>query len=470
MAGANVPLVSVEHQYMVTEPIPGVASNLPTLRDPDRLTYYKEEVGGLVMGGYEPNPIPWAVDGFPKGVSFHLLQSDFDHFEQLMELALGRVPALETAGVKQLINGPESFTPDGNFILGETPEVRGFFVGAGFNAFGIAAGGGAGKALAQWIIEGRPPYDLWPVDILRFGRNHQDVQWVRERTLEAYGKHYTIAWPHEEHRSGRPLRRSPLYGLLLSQGGEFGFVLFAAAQSALLVTPEAASLFSAIVTLSMASTPFLMMFNNWMEKRASLRGGDGLDGPELSDESRAIVVGYGRFGQTVAQMLMAKGIALTLIDSKSSQIELSGNFGAKVYYGDGTRLDLLRAAGAETAKQILFCIDGDDLSPRKLQPILEAFPHAQVFVRAFDRRHMIQLSALDLQCSIREVFESSVLMGREALLGFKFTDEEVNRVEREFRSRDQQRLESQSATGDLHQREHLLFRPDRSLADEEAPG
>jgi sarcosine dehydrogenase len=222
MVGANVPLVSVEHQYMVTEPIPGVASNLPTLRDPDRLTYYKEEVGGLVMGGYEPNPIPWAVDGFPKGVSFHLLQSNFDHFEQLMELALGRVPALETAGVKQLINGPESFTPDGNFILGETPEVRGFFVGAGFNAFGIAAGGGAGKALAQWIIEGRPPYDLWPVDILRFGRNHQDVQWVRERTLEAYGKHYTIAWPHEEHRSGRPLRRSPLYSLLLSQGAVFG--------------------------------------------------------------------------------------------------------------------------------------------------------------------------------------------------------------------------------------------------------
>jgi 4-methylaminobutanoate oxidase (formaldehyde-forming) len=123
IVGANVPLVSVEHQYMVTEPIPGVLPNLPTLRDPDRLTYYKEEVGGLVMGGYEPNPIPWAVDGFPGGVSFHLLQSNFDHFEQLMELALGRVPALETAGVKQLINGPESFTPDGNFILGETPKV-----------------------------------------------------------------------------------------------------------------------------------------------------------------------------------------------------------------------------------------------------------------------------------------------------------------------------------------------------------
>ncbi|HEX8444362.1 MAG TPA: cation:proton antiporter [Allosphingosinicella sp.] len=266
---------------------------------------------------------------------------------------------------------------------------------------------------------------------------------------------------------GMETRRAIKLGLLLSQGGEFGFVLFAAAQDALLIEPEAASLFAAIVTVSMASTPFLMKFNDWFDRRAQLRGGDGMDGPEASGESCAIIVGYGRFGQTVAQMLMAKGIALTLIDSKPSQIELSGNFGAKVYYGDGTRLDLLRAAGAETAKQILFCIDGDDLGPRKLEPILEAFPHAQVFVRAFDRRHMIRLSDLDLQCSIREVFESSVLMGREALLGFKFTNEEVDQVESEFRRRDGARLESQSATGDLHQREHLLFRPDRSLADDE---
>ena len=222
MAGVNVPLVSVQHQYMVTEAIPGVTPNLPTLRDPDRLTYYKEEVGGLVMGGYEPNPIPWAQDGFPKNFNFQLLPSNFDHFEPVMELALGRVPALQTAGVKQLINGPESFTPDGNFILGQAPELSGFFVGAGFNAFGIASAGGAGKVLAEWIVGGRPPYDLWPVDILRFGRNHQDVRWVRERTLEAYAKHYTIAWPQEEYDSGRPLRRSPLYDRLEAQKAVFG--------------------------------------------------------------------------------------------------------------------------------------------------------------------------------------------------------------------------------------------------------
>lgn len=220
--GVNVPLVPVEHQYMVTERIDGVTSDLPTLRDPDRLTYYKEEVGGLVMGGYEPNPIPWAMDGIPKGFHYTLLSSNFEHFEQLMELSLGRVPALETAGIKELVNGPESFTPDGNFILGEAPELKNFFVGAGFNAYGIAAGGGAGMALAEWVANGEPPFDLWPVDIRRFGRPHFDTDWVRTRTLEAYGKHYTMAWPSEEHSSGRPCRKSPLYDTLKANGACFG--------------------------------------------------------------------------------------------------------------------------------------------------------------------------------------------------------------------------------------------------------
>ncbi|WP_306117050.1 MULTISPECIES: FAD-dependent oxidoreductase [unclassified Roseovarius] len=219
--GVNVPLVSMEHQYMLTEPM-GVPSNLPTLRDPDRLCYYKEEVGGLVMGGYEPNPIPWAVDGIPEGFHYTLLDSNYDHFEQIMEKSLGRVPALETAGIKTLTNGPESFTPDGNFIIGEAPELRNFYVGAGFNAFGIASGGGAGMALAEWAHKGEPPFDLWSADIRRFGRPHFDTDWVRTRTVEAYGKHYTMAWPHEEHDSGRPCRKSPLYDTLAEQGACFG--------------------------------------------------------------------------------------------------------------------------------------------------------------------------------------------------------------------------------------------------------
>jgi 4-methylaminobutanoate oxidase (formaldehyde-forming) len=221
LAGVTVPLCSVEHQYLISEPF-GVPANLPTLRDPDRLIYFKEEVGGLVMGGYEPNPIPWAVDGIPAGFHFSLLPSNFDHFEQISEQALARCPSLATAGVRQLLNGPESFTPDGNFILGEAPEVRGFFVGAGFNAFGIASGGGAGWALAEWVLTGAPPLDLWPVDIRRFSRVHADEAWVRERTLEMYGKHYTIVWPFEEYASARPALTSPIYERLKAAGACFG--------------------------------------------------------------------------------------------------------------------------------------------------------------------------------------------------------------------------------------------------------
>jgi 4-methylaminobutanoate oxidase (formaldehyde-forming) len=222
LAGVRVPLQSVKHQYIVSEPIDGVKPGLPTLRDPDRLTYFKEEVGGLVMGGYEPDPISWADGGIPDGFSFSLLDADWDHFEPMMEQALIRVPALATAGVRTLINGPEAFTPDGNFILGEAPEVRNFFVGAGFNAFGIAAAGGAGRALAAWVVDGEQPMDLWGVDIRRFSELHEDRAWVRARTLEAYGKHYTIAWPSEEYESGRPRLVSPLYERLEANGTCFG--------------------------------------------------------------------------------------------------------------------------------------------------------------------------------------------------------------------------------------------------------
>ncbi len=222
LAGVNVPLVSVQHQYLITDAIPGIGRNLPTLRDPDRLTYYKEDVGGLVMGGYEPNPRPWALDGAPGDFAFQLLPPDWDHFQPMLEQAIARVPALAGAGAKQLVNGPESFTPDGNFILGPAPGLRGYYVGAGFNAFGIASGGGAGKVLAEWIVGGEAPFDLWPVDLRRFGAPHADVDWVRARTLELYGKHYSIAWPGEEHASGRPLRRSPLFEHLRAQGAVFG--------------------------------------------------------------------------------------------------------------------------------------------------------------------------------------------------------------------------------------------------------
>ena len=263
---------------------------------------------------------------------------------------------------------------------------------------------------------------------------------------------------------GVPSLRAIKLGLLLSQGGEFAFVLFGAAQSALLISPGDASRFSAVVTLSMASTPFLMMFNRWLERRASMRAGTGLDGPEKSGVSRAIVVGYGRFGQTVAQMLMAKEIGVTLIDSKPSQIEVSDSFGMKVYYGDGLRLDLLRIAGAAEAEALFFCIDEGEPQRRRLEPVLEAFPQAAVYVRAFDRRHLMELGGLDLSGTVRELFESAVLMGREGLIGLGVDAEEAARVETEYRARDLERLESQTASGDLHALEDRMFHPDRPLA------
>ncbi|MGE3363249.1 MAG: FAD-dependent oxidoreductase [Rhizobiaceae bacterium] len=226
MAGVNVPLQPVKHQYIVTEKIEGLAANAATVRDPDRRIYFKEEVGGLVMGGYEPNPQTWNT-GLPGGDvpdewQFQLFDDDYDHFEQHMTQAIERIPALERAGVKQMINGPESFTPDGNFILGAAPECANMFVGAGFNAFGIASGGGAGWVLAQWVVDGEAPLDLWVVDIRRFSTLHQDRQWVRDRTLEAYGKHYAIGFPHEEYESGRPAIVSPLYERLKGFGAVFG--------------------------------------------------------------------------------------------------------------------------------------------------------------------------------------------------------------------------------------------------------
>jgi sarcosine dehydrogenase len=222
MAGVSVPLQPVKHQYVITEKIDGLATDIATIRDPDRRTYFKEEVGGLVMGGYEPDPVPWTLGDVPNDFEFQLFEDDWDHFEQHMKQALARVPALEKAGIKKMIHGPESFTPDGNFILGVAPNLENFYVGAGFNAFGIASAGGAGWVLAEWIARGEAPMDLWVVDLRRFSALHEDRRWVCDRTLEACAKHYTIGFPHEEYESGRPRIVSPLYDRLKRLNACFG--------------------------------------------------------------------------------------------------------------------------------------------------------------------------------------------------------------------------------------------------------
>jgi CPA2 family monovalent cation:H+ antiporter-2/glutathione-regulated potassium-efflux system protein KefB len=236
-------------------------------------------------------------------------------------------------------------------------------------------------------------------------------------------------------------------GLLLSQGGEFGFVLFAQAQGALLIAPDAASLFGAIVTVSMATTPFLMMATRrFREEPAPALG--TREGPS-PDGANAIVVGYGRFGQTVAQMLNASDIPVTLIDNDIGMIDVAGEFGSKVYFGDGTRLDLLRQAGAAESELILFCIDGDQLSAELIEAVHEAFPAAAIYVRAYDRRAVVRLKGTPAQWIVREVLESAVKMARLALEGSGVSLEAINRAEDMYRARDRERLRLQVESGDI---------------------
>jgi len=223
LVGVDVPLHSAEHFYVVTEQIEGVLPDLPILRDPDGYTYFKEEVGGLVVGGFEPEAKPWvAPDRLPYPFEFQLLDEDWDHFSILMESALLRIPALHHTGIRKFYNGPESFTPDNQFILGEAPGLAGFFVCAGFNSVGIASGGGAGRALAEWIVAGEPTMDLAAVDIRRFASFNANNQWLHDRVGEVLGLHYDVPWPNRELTSARPFRRSPVHHLLEAKGALFG--------------------------------------------------------------------------------------------------------------------------------------------------------------------------------------------------------------------------------------------------------
>ncbi|MBE7418322.1 MAG: FAD-dependent oxidoreductase [Ideonella sp.] len=222
LAGVNVPLYSAEHFYVVTGRIDGVHPMLPVMRDPDGFIYYKEEVGGLVMGGFEPEAKPWAVDPIPSTFQFQLLDEDWDQFEPLMTNAIHRTPCLEHAEIKLLLNGPESFTPDGNFIIGEAPGLANYFVCAGFNSAGIANSGGAGRLVAEWIAGGEAPRDLWDVDLRRFGAFTANRKALAERTAETLGLHYAMRWPRQELQTARPLRTSPLYDLLDAKGAEWG--------------------------------------------------------------------------------------------------------------------------------------------------------------------------------------------------------------------------------------------------------
>jgi glycine cleavage system T protein len=225
MAGVTVPLHASEHFYIVTEPMAGVKPDLPVLRDTDGYIYVREEVGGLLMGGFEPVAKPWGMEGIPADFAFSLLPEDWEHFQVLMEQGIHRIPALETAPVRRHVNGPESFTPDGRYLLGEAPECRGFFVAAGFNSIGIASGAGAGRAVAEWIVGGEPPMDLWDVDIRRVAPFQANPRYLRDRTVEMVGALYALHWPYLQPATARGVRKSALHDRLASRGACFGAVM-----------------------------------------------------------------------------------------------------------------------------------------------------------------------------------------------------------------------------------------------------
>ncbi|MGA0595882.1 GcvT family protein [Enterovirga sp. CN4-39] len=223
-AGTAVPLHAAEHFYIVTEPMAGLGRHLPVLRDADGCTYFKEDAGKLLVGWFEPVAKPWGMDGIPDSFSFDTLPDDLEHIEPLLNAAIRRVPALGDAGIQLFFNGPESFTPDDRYLLGETAEVQGLFVAAGFNSIGIQSAGGAGKVLSDWIVDGHPPMDLWDVDIRRMMPFQRNKTYLRDRTVEGLGLLYAMHWPFRQPETARGVRRSSLHDRLKAAGACFGEV------------------------------------------------------------------------------------------------------------------------------------------------------------------------------------------------------------------------------------------------------
>jgi glycine cleavage system T protein len=223
MAGVDVPLHAAEHFYVVTEPM-DLPANLPVMRNMDSCAYYKEDAGKLLIGAFEPHAKPWGMEGIPEDFCFDELAEDFDHFQPILEGAIHRVPKLAETGIRKFFNGPESFSPDQRYLLGEAPSLKNFFVAAGFNSIGIQSAGGAGMALAEWIVGGHPPFDLWDVDIRRMQPHQNRKTYLRERVSEALGLLYAMHWPYRQFETARGIRLTPLYARLKENGACFGEV------------------------------------------------------------------------------------------------------------------------------------------------------------------------------------------------------------------------------------------------------
>jgi len=222
-SGVTLPLHACEHFYLVTEPIEGLG-RLPVLRVPDECAYYKEDAGKMMLGAFEPVAKPWGMAGIPEDFAFDSLPEDFDHFEPILAMAMDRMPMFRTAGIHTFFNGPESFTPDDRYYLGEAPELRGYWVAAGYNSIGIVSSGGAGMALARWMEDGEPPFDLWESDIRRAQPFQRNRRYLRTRVSETLGLLYADHYPYRQMDTARGVRRSPLHEHLKARGAVFGEV------------------------------------------------------------------------------------------------------------------------------------------------------------------------------------------------------------------------------------------------------
>ncbi|MCF1708488.1 FAD-dependent oxidoreductase [Tabrizicola sp. J26] len=222
--GVTLPLHACEHFYLVTEPVAGIASSLPVLRVPDECAYYKQDAGKMMLGAFEPKAKPWGMDGIRPDFEFDTLPEDWDHFMPILEKAMNRMPLFQTAGIHTFFNGPESFTPDDRYYLGEAPEVKGYWIAAGYNSIGIVSSGGAGQALAEWITHGEPPFDLWEVDIRRAQPFQRNRRYLKERVTETLGLLYADHFPYRQVVTARGVRRSPIHEHLRARGAVFGEV------------------------------------------------------------------------------------------------------------------------------------------------------------------------------------------------------------------------------------------------------
>ena len=222
MAGVALPLQACEHFYIVTEASIEIPRNLPVLRVPDECAYYKEDAGKILLGAFEPKAKAWGTDGIPEDFCFDQLPADFDHFAPILELATKRMPMLQRVGIHTFFNGPESFTHDDRYLLGEAPEVRNFYVACGFNSIGIQSAGGAGKALAEWIVGGEPPFDLWDVDVRRTFPYQATKSFIETRVTETLGLLYADHFPYRQFATAREVRHTPFYEQMKARGACFG--------------------------------------------------------------------------------------------------------------------------------------------------------------------------------------------------------------------------------------------------------